>query len=263
MSSAGSSCAQGGPGRVLEVVDHVDDDRHVAHRDEADAGRHHLVGGALDVGRDTDQGVVTVAAGDLLEGHAGAFRKRREEGLDRDLVVGQRRLQRSGEQLRGRDRTTTAHGRDLHRSPEQAQHHGHLRRGVGVHQGADGGAAIADGRVRDVAQRQREEGLGAGRLRRAQHLGVARERPDADPGSVHGDVAEVREAVDVDQHRRCGEPHGQQRDQRLAPREHLRPRFPREGGEGLLEGARAHEGEGCGLHRGVGPPEAASSTPPS
>ena len=60
-------------------------------------------------------------------------REAREERLDRDLVVGEGRLERAGEQLRCRDRTTTAHRRDVDRSLQQPQHHRHFCRGVGVH----------------------------------------------------------------------------------------------------------------------------------
>ena len=120
-----------------------------------------------------------------------------------------------------------------------------------------------------VAQRHRDQWLHLGRLDGGEDVGMAGEGPDphAAPGSslsrVDADVVEVGEGVDVDEHRRCGQTHGQQRDQGLAAGQHLRPLLPRERREGFLEGGGAQEGEGGGLHRGVEPPEAASSTPPS
>ena len=169
---------------VVERVGHVDDDGHVAHRHEADPRPDDLAAVGLDERGAPDQGVVAVAAGDLGERDAGTLGQGREERLHGDLVVGEGGLEGAGEQLRRRDRTTTAHRRDVHGSLQQPQHHRHLGRGVGVHERADGGAAVADRRVRHVGERHREQRLDLGRLGVGEHVGVPGEGADPDPGGV-------------------------------------------------------------------------------
>ena len=137
----------------------------------------------------------------------------------------------------------------LDRAVEQAQHRRHLGGRVGVHQAADGGAAVADRRVGDVraapgaaaAAPRRTSGVG-------QQVGVPHQRPDADPGLGHLDGVEAGDVVDVD-------------EVRAAPRAAStsaapgsgRPRAPcaslaGEGVERLVEGARSVVGEAERLH---------------
>ena len=64
-------------------------------------------------------------------------------------------------------------------------------------------------------------------------------------------MVEVGQRVDVDQHRRRGEPHREQRHQALSAGEHLRVRRAREQPDGFVERSRAGEREGCRLHLSI------------
>ncbi len=95
---------------------------------------------------------------------------------------------------------------------------------------------------------QPEQGLGLARRGVGEHVAVPGQRTDAYAVGSGLDSSQVGQAVDVDQHRRGGEPHGQERDEALPAREHLGARVAGQGLQCLLEGPRPAVGEGRRLH---------------
>ena len=209
---------------VVRHPGQVDDGREVGHREVAD-----LHGVAVYQCGRTDQRVVTVPAGDLVEGHPRAPRQGREERRDRDLVVVHARLERTDVQLVGGDGAASARALDVERAAEQDEHDRHLRGGVGVHEGPDGGAAVADGGVGDVGQSHRDERLHPAYVGVGEYVGVPGQCPDGDARLLGADGVEARQPVDVDQHRGRGQPHRQQRHQALAAGQDLCPRITGQG----------------------------------
>jgi hypothetical protein len=200
----------------------VDHHRRRPHRDARRAGGRHppvLVEG--DQHPDAAERVVAVAAGDLPPGAAAAGRRPGEDRLGGQLPRAQRGLQRADEEPVGGDRPASTGGGQLHRPAEQRQHRRQLAGRVGVHQAADHRAAVADGGVGQVGQglpQQRHRAVG---VRVVLDLGVAGHRADPHRLGVGADVGQLRQPVDVDQVRRRGQAHVQQRHQALPARQDL------------------------------------------
>ena len=132
----------------------------------------------------------------------------------------------------------------------EGEDRGHLARGVGVRDGADRGAPVADRRVGDVRRRPGQQRLDPGGGVVLEQLVVPDERSHrhAVPGGLDG--VEAGHPVDVHQRGRRREPHGEQREQRLATGEHLGAlTLVREDREGLVEGAGVGVTEGSWFHR--------------
>jgi hypothetical protein len=107
--------------------------------------------------------------------------------------------------------------------------------------------AVPHLRIAHLAGDARDQRTGPGEDRVEREVVVPAERADRDPVAVLTDVAEVVEPPDVDEQRRPREPEPQQRDQRVAAREHLRvlaaeqlDRFGDRSGARVLEGGRDH-----------------------
>ena len=234
----------------LGEVDHGGD---LAHREVADPDRGDPAGPVGPVGADhrggTAQRVVAVAARDLLEAHPGVVGQRREEGVDGDLVGAQRGLERPEVEVGGLDGAGAGGAGDRDVAAEEQQHDRHLGGGVGVHDRADRGAAVADGRVSDHPQRQRDQRLDPARVGVGLDRRVPRQGPDPDPLRVDPDVVQVGQAVEVDEHAGRGQTHRQQRHQALPTGQHLGVRVGGQGRQRLVEGARPDVREGGWLHR--------------
>ena len=114
-------------------------------------------------------------------------------------------------------------------------------------EGPDDGAAVADGGVGDVLQRDAEQRLHPAYVGRGQHVSVPRERADTYAVDIGAHVVEIGQPVDVDQRGRRRQSHVEQRHQALPAREHLRSRIGREGLQGVPEVLRTDERERCGL----------------
>ena len=148
----------------------------------------------LDRDGDAGDGVVAPSSRGLGEGRAGPGGEPPEaHGLD-ELVVVQRRLERALEEV-GRADLASPPGAD--RLDDGSGEHGdgrHLAGGVGVGDGPDGRAAVADRGVGHVAQRLPEQGQGGARPLVPLELGVAHQGADPDPrvGDVHGIQARRR-----------------------------------------------------------------------
>ena len=214
---------------------------HVADRQVAGPHLDDLLALAAYDDRDAGHGVVAVAPGDLLERDAPARRQRREERRHGDLVVAQRGLQRPDEEVGGGDRAPAR--RDPRRRPSRRA--ASARTGISAAGSAWTIEPTVVPRLRIVgwatcAQRQRAAAAGRGAPRRGERRRRAgrahrpgRRRPSTARRSRPGI------AVDVDEQRRCREPHRQQRDQALAAGEHLRVRVRRQDLHGFGEGGRA------------------------
>ena len=134
---------------------------------------------------------------------------------------------------------------------------------------ADRGAPVADGRVGDVRRRPGQQRLDPGGGVVVEQCVVPDERSHrhAVPGGLDG--VEAGHPVDVHQRGRRREPHGEQREQRLATGEHLGAlTLVGEDREGLVEGAGVGVTEGSRFHRlcvpspGVVPADARRSARP-
>ena len=172
---------------VVGDAGEVDDGRDVGHREVADL---HVV--PVDQRRRTDQRVVTVPAGDLLERDAGPGAragKNAETAISSwwtDDSSGPTYSSAAGMVRRPPGPSTSRE------PPSRREHDRHLGGRVGVHQGADRGAAVADRRVRDVGQRQRDQRLDPAYVGGGEHVGVPGQRPDPHAGLVDRDRVEAR-----------------------------------------------------------------------
>ena len=159
----------------------------------------------------------------------------------------QGRLERTLEEPGCRHLAPTAHAHRLDDATGEHEHGRHLAGGVGMGDRAHGGAAVADGGVRDVAQRLAQEGVRRERPRVPLEPGVPHERTD--PHRVVGDVDGIQpgDAVDVDEVAGAGQAHVEHGDQALPAGEHLAV------GAGL--GQHGHglvDGLGCVVHERSG-----------
>src|SRR5207344_2553330 len=107
-------------------------------------------------------GVVALAAGDLREGGARTGRQGREEGGGDDRGTVHGGLQRADEEVLPADRLDAAGRGHGDGAVGEGEDRGHLARGVGVRDGADGGAPVADRRVGDVRRRPGQQRLDPG-----------------------------------------------------------------------------------------------------
>ena len=184
---------QRGRARLLDRhAGEVDDRRHVAHGQVARLRLDHGPRRETGPRGDAAQRVVAVPAGDLLERDARPVGEGREERLDRDLVRPHRRLQGADVEVVGGDGPASVRSDHVDAAAEEGEHHRHLRGGVRVHERPDGGAPVADGRVRDVAEGERDQRLHPSYVGVGEHVGVPGQRPDPDPALVTADEGEVR-----------------------------------------------------------------------
>ena len=230
----------------------VEHRRHRGDRDERGAGRaHRPVVVDLEGDGHPGDGVVAVAAGGLEERGAGAGREAAEPHRLDELVVGQGRLERPLEEVGRCDLASTLRPDGLDDAAGEQEHRGHLAGGVGVRDRADRGAAVADRRVGDVAQRLAQEGeRGLGGV-----VALEPRVPDecAHPHPRVGDVDGIQpgDAVDVDEVAGAGQPHVEHGDQALPAGEHLAVVADLgQHGDGLVDGAGCVVHERCGLHLG-------------
>ena len=101
----------------------------------------------------------------------------------------------------------------------------------------------------DVAHRFGEQRPSHRDLGRALDIGMARERTDAKRPVLHAQERERLDAVQVDQPVGAREPEVEERDEALAPGEHLDVLvLPREQAEHLVDLPRRLVGERRGLH---------------
>ena len=126
----------------------VQHERHGRHRQVGGPRRGHRPVGLERHGRGhAAQCVVAVPAGHLDERRPGPGRRCGEPGGDRELARLDGGLQRCQEEVGGRHGAPRPQPGQLDRAAEQGQHRSHLAGGVGVGEAADGGPAVADGRV--------------------------------------------------------------------------------------------------------------------
>jgi hypothetical protein len=220
---AGRQLAGGGPvgvGRfaAADGLGEVEHERCRRHRDVAGpGGRHHAVG-QRDDGAEAAHGVVAVPAGHLDERRPAARREHGERHGLGQLAVGQGGLERAGEEVGRGDVAAAASAGHVHRSAGEREDGGHLAARVGVRDAADRGAAVADDRVRHQPQRVPQQ-----RLHGVRRLVPLDRRVPGKRAHAHGtvrdpDVGQLGQPVDVDEVRRGGQPHVEQRQQALAAR---------------------------------------------
>ena len=112
---------------------------------------------------------------------------------------GQGRLQRPDEEVGGGDLAATRRADGLDDAAGQHQHRGHLARRVGVRDRPDRRAAVADRRVRHVAQGLAQQRQRGARPVVALQPGVADQGADPHPASVTSTASSPDDAVDVDE----------------------------------------------------------------
>jgi hypothetical protein len=182
-------------------------DRGGAHRGSAhvDQGDPAVLDGAA------DYGPVDRPLGELLERPGGGGRLRYPD-LGEQLAGLQRGLEEVPEELPDRYLTGAIGAARDHRRVQRQQNRGQVRGGVGVRDRAADRAAVPDLRVADLAGR-----VGEQRHRRCEQLGVLDvvmpgQRAYGDVGSLVGDVGQVAQAAEVDDHLGGGQAQLHQRE---------------------------------------------------
>ena len=137
---------------------------------------------------------------------------------------------------------------DLDLAAERKQAGGEFGGRIGEGERAADGAAIADGGMRDVRERERDQRRMFGDLARAFGLGVAHQRADFELAVLAINAVEAGDAVDVDQQARRGQPHVERGEQALAAGEQAGFAARAEQVDGLVERARSCIGEWRRFH---------------
>ena len=152
-------------------------------------------------------------------------------------------------------RRVPARARDLDLSVERDRDGRQLGDGVGVSDAAADGAAVADRRMADQAERLEQERRPLGDERRALGSALAHGRADAQAGAVGGNLRELGEARDVDHDLGRREPEVEDRHEALTAREHRAvSRMARAQRERLGERRRREVAERGGLHQRISNP---------
>jgi hypothetical protein len=181
--------AQWGPAHV--------DQRHVA---------------ALD--RDADDGPVDGPLGELLERPAACGRLRHPD-LGEQFPRLEHGLEQALEELADTDLAGAVGAPGDHGGIQGEQHGGQVGGRVGVRDRAADGAAVPDLRVADLTGRVRQQRHLAGQQFGLIHVVVPGQRPDRHVGAPVGDVGEIAEPAQVDDHLGDGQPQLHQRQQRM------------------------------------------------
>ena len=109
---------------------------------------------------DGGDGVVAVAARELVEGVAGALRQDGEMRLDDHLARPARGGHVELEEIVRRDLAPAVRSFGDHAAAEEEKHHRHLGRRVGMAEAADDGAAVADRDVGDMRHGLADQRIG-------------------------------------------------------------------------------------------------------
>jgi hypothetical protein len=156
--------------------------------------------------------------------------------LDRDLVHGERVLERTGHELRGRDRALPARPGGDHVAAQRDDRRRPVTLRVGVAQRAHQGAAVADDRVGDERCRRGHRGLPVGEEVGVLEVDVPAQGADPDRAvGVDAVVGEPGQPVDVDEQVRVREAQLEHRHQALPAGEHLAVRAAGEQRERLVQ----------------------------
>ena len=165
--------------------------------------------------RDAGKREVAAPPRELVEAPAPLRRPGGQAHLDDDLVVGQRRGKCAGEEAAGGNDALAFRAENADLGVAGHRDAGHLGRRIGMREAAADGAAVADLVVRDMLDRGAEQ-----RVRALQPLVVldvapARTRTQAHAVFRDGDLLQLLQLADVDQHRRRGEAKRHRRQEAL------------------------------------------------
>ncbi len=161
---------------------------------------------------DADDGPVDGPLGELLERPAAGTGLRHPD-LGEQLGRLEHGLEQALEELADRDLPETVGTPGDQRGIQREQHRGQVRGRVGVRDRAADGAAVPDLRVADLARRVREQRHLTGQQRGAVHVVVPGQRADRDVRALVGDVRQVVQPAQVDEHFGGGQPQFHQRQQ--------------------------------------------------
>ena len=170
---------------------------------------------------DGDDGPVVGPPGELL------VRPPRPSGLvgdphlDQDLVGPDGRLEEAGEEVVDRDLARAGRAGDHERHAQREHGRRQVGRRVGVHERAADRAAVADLPVADETRHVRQQRHPLGQQRGVHDVGMTGGRADRDVAVVLADVGQLRDAGDVDEDGRGGEPQLHHRQQRMAAGDEL------------------------------------------
>ena len=132
---------------------------------------------------------------------------------------------------------------------EQQRHHRQFGGGIGVRQAAADGAAVTDGKMRDMRHRAREHRKMFRDDGRGFDLVMPRQRADFDGVARVLDESEAGNSVDVDENRRTQQPEIQHRHQALPAGQDFRVTAGlRQRCNCLLDAVRNDVLERCWLH---------------
>jgi hypothetical protein len=193
---------------------------------------------------------VADAPAEFIEAEMRVGRQQGEACLHQQLVFLEVRRHDAVKEIRRRDEAPALPALRHHLGAERRRHQAPLRRRVRIHQAAAEGAAGADRVMRDVAHHAREQKperpiRDRAIERRMPHAGADRKL------AVHNrDAIKLRDAVDVDQVRRAGQPECHGGDQALPAGQHATVRRRDRGQQGnrlvhglgrmVLKGRRFH-----------------------
>ena len=171
---------------------------------------------------DRGDGVVAVAAGELVEGvpapsgRTGKCASTISSPGSRDVVMWNWKKSSAGIVAPA----VRPLGDDA--AAGQHEHHRHLGGGIGMAEAADDGAAVADRDVRDMRHRLADERVGLVRGVAQLELAMPGHRLDDDLAVLDRDAGEAGDVLDVDEAGRAGETEVHRRDEALPAGEHHR-----------------------------------------
>jgi len=168
-----------------------------------------------------DDGPVDGALGELLEGPARGGGLGHPD-LGEQLLRLEHGLEQALEELSDRDLPGAVGAARHQRGVQREQHGGQIRGGVGVRDRAADRAAVPDLGIADLACRVREQRQLAGQQGGVLDVVVPGQRAERDVGAMVGDVGQVTQAAQVDDHLGGGQPQLHQRKQRMPSGQVLR-----------------------------------------
>jgi hypothetical protein len=176
------------------------EDRRAADAGQCDACPRDQLTRGLDRDRHSGGGEVADPALQLEIATRGRALRGRDHGLDRDLVDGQRVLERAGDEVDERDGAAAVHSLRDDVAAERGHDRGPVTLRVGVTQRPDERPAVAHDRIGNEGGCRSHRRLALGEQRRALEVRVPAERTDPDRAVRVGPViSQVGNPVDVDQ----------------------------------------------------------------
>ena len=199
--------------------------------------------------RDRHEREIPLAARGLLKAPAGAVGERRNPDLGQQLVRRERRLHRPREEFACRHGAGAARTLRSHLGVQHQHYRRKLGRRVVVGEAASYGAAVANLRVRDVADCLGQQGPAARHAVIGLDRRLPRHRPDAERSILDRDTAERSDAVEIDQNGRPRQAEVEQWHQALPAGKRPRVGAVRgQQGDGVCHLGRALIGERRWLH---------------